>query len=62
MLSSAVTIWYFITMNGGDGAPCGDSIWRLVRYHLGSVTFTSLANGFFFIIKLLANLFSFSTN
>ena len=62
MLSSAVSVWYFSTMNGGEGAPCGDSMWRLVRYHIGSVVFASLFNGFFFVIKILANIFSFSAN
>ena len=61
MLCSAVSVWYFNNLNGGEGSPCGDSTWRLLRYHLGSVTFASLTNGFFFIIKLLANLFSFDT-
>lgn len=62
MLCSAVSVWYFLTMNGGEGAPCGDSLWRLMRYHTGSVTFSSFFNGLLFIVKLLANLFSFSTN
>ena len=62
MISSGSSVWYFVSMNGGDGAPCGDSLWRMVRFHIGSVTFTSFVNGFFFVIKMLANLFSFSTN
>lgn len=61
MLCSAVSVWYFNTLNGGEGSPCGDSLWRMIRYHLGTVTFSSLFNGFLFIIKLLANLFSFDT-
>lgn len=54
MLSSAVAVWYF-----GVGSPCGDSLWRLVRYHSGSVAFTSLVNGLFFIIRIIASVFSF---
>lgn len=54
VLSSAVSIWYF-----GDGNSCCDSVWRLVRYHMGSVAFTSLINGVFFLIKIITNIFSF---
>ena len=61
MLCSSVSIWYFNNVNGEGGAPCGDSIWRLTRFHSGTVVFASLLNGFLFIIKLLANLFSFDT-
>jgi hypothetical protein len=61
MLSSAVAVWYFSHVEGSEGAPCGDSLWRMVRFHLGSVAFTSLSNGFFFIVRVLANLFSFET-
>ncbi|MCB0371069.1 MAG: hypothetical protein KDD45_17035 [Bdellovibrionales bacterium] len=61
MLGSAVSVWYFSNVQGGDsgGSPCGDSLWRLVRYHCGTVLFASFFNGFFFIVKFLANLFSF---
>ena len=61
MLCSSVAVWYFNNVKKGDGAPCGDSLWRLLRYHSGSVVFASLLNGFFWIIKFLANLFSFDT-
>jgi len=54
MLSSAVAIWYF-----KSGSPCCESLWRLFRYHSGSVAFTSLINGVFFLIRLIANIFSF---
>jgi len=61
MLCSSVSVWYFNNVNGEGGSPCSDSIWRLCRYHTGTVVFASLFNGFFFVIKLLANLFSFDT-
>ena len=54
MLSSAVSIWYF-----NCGSACCDSLYRLSRFHSGSVALTSLINALFFIIKMLANVFSF---
>jgi solute carrier family 44 protein 1 (choline transporter-like protein) len=59
-LCSAVSIWYFNhenTQNAGN--PFCDSIGRLIRYHLGSVAFTSLINGLFFVVKLICQIFSF---
>jgi hypothetical protein len=61
LLCSAVSIWYFNNSSDATGAPCGDSIWRLLRYHLGSVTFAGVLNGMLFVIKILANLFSFDS-
>lgn len=59
-LSSAVSIWYFNHENTQNaGRPFGDSIKRLVRFHAGSVAFTSLINGVFFVVKIVLQLFSF---
>jgi len=59
LLCSAVAIWYFNGTNGYETAPCGESLHRLVRFNLGSVAITSLINGVFFIIKIIANILSF---
>lgn len=60
-LCSAVSVWYFNHLNNNQGAPCGDSLWRLFRYHIGSVAFTSLIHGLLFVIKILATIFSFDS-
>lgn len=54
MLCSSVANWYF-----NQTEPCSMSLWRLVRYHAGSVALTSLVNGIFFIFKILAHILSF---
>ena len=61
MLSSSVCIWYFNSVSGSGGAPCCDSLWRLLRFHSGSVAFASLLTGIFFVVKILANIFSFDS-
>ena len=61
MVCSAVSIWYFNHVNGSVGAPCCDSLWRLLRFHSGSVAFCSLLNGLFFLVKILAHIFSFDS-
>lgn len=61
MLCSSAAVWYFNYESKFDlGRPFRDSAWRLIRYHSGSIAATSLANGFFFLFKLLAHIFSFS--
>lgn len=60
MLCSAVSVWYFNYESNHDlGSPFCDSLDRLIRFHPGSVAITALVNGLFFIIKVLAHLFSF---
>lgn len=60
MICSSVAIWYYNHESKFDlGNPFGDSLHRLVRYNTGSVAITSLVNGFLFILKLLAHIFSF---
>lgn len=59
-LCSAVSIWYFNNESQYEqGNPFCDSFGRLLRYHIGSVALTSLINGLFFVIKLIAQIFSF---
>ena len=59
LLCSSVVIWYFNGSDGYENSPCGQSLVRLLRFNLGSVAFSSFLNGLFFIIKLIAHLFSF---
>lgn len=59
MLCSAVSIWYFNQVGQNGGAPCCDSLWRLSRFHSGSVAITALLNGLLFVFKILAAIFSF---
>lgn len=59
LLCSSVVIWYFNGTNGYENAPCGQSLQRLVRFNAGSVALTSLVNGVFFIIKIIAHILSF---
>lgn len=60
ILCSAVSIWYFNHENPSHtGAPFGDSIHRLLRYHPGSVAITSLINGLLSALSMIANLLSF---
>ncbi|KAL8610617.1 hypothetical protein ACOMHN_006336 [Nucella lapillus] len=42
IISSAVALWYFRRDKSTLGAPILKSIYRLIRYHLGSVAFGSL--------------------
>jgi hypothetical protein len=63
ILCSAVSIWYFNYESPHDlGAPFGDSIWRLIRYHPGSVAITSFINCSLEILKIIANLLSFEAD
>ena len=59
LLSSAVAIWYYSHSTGSTGAPCCDSLWRLLRFHWGSVALSSMLNGSLFVLKVLANILSF---
>lgn len=60
ILCSAASIWFFNHESRFDlGAPFGDSLWRLIRYHPGSVAITAFINCIFAIIRILATLFSF---
>lgn len=60
MLCSSVSVWYFNYESNHDrGSPFCDSLDRLIRFHSGSVATTALVNGIFFIIKILAHIFSF---
>jgi hypothetical protein len=59
VLCSAVAVWYFDGSNGYQNAPCGQSFSRLFRFNLGTVAFTSLVNGLFFIVKVIAHILSF---
>lgn len=59
-LCSAVSIWYFNNESPHDlGAPFCDSLYRLTRFHSGSVAITSLVNGVFYILKIIAHILSF---
>ena len=62
ILSSATAVWYFFNSNGNAGSPCCDSLWRLLRYHLGSVALASILNGLLFIVKIIANVLSFDSH
>lgn len=57
LLCSAVSVWYFSNENWKK--PFCDSFGRMSRYHLGSVFFASVVHGILFVVKILANLFSF---
>jgi hypothetical protein len=60
IICSAVSIWYFNHESPHDlGSPFGDSLYRLLRFHPGSVAITSLVNGIFYIVKILAHILSF---
>ena len=59
MLCSSVSIWYFKDSKGESGAPCCDSLWRLFRYHSGSVAFGSLLNGLLFVVRIIIHILSF---
>ncbi len=60
ILCSAVSIWYFNHESPNNtGAPFGDSIHRLIRYHPGSVAITALVNGLLSVLAMIANLLSF---
>ena len=60
IICSAASIWYFNHESPHDlGAPFGDSLHRLLRFHPGSVAVTSLINGVFYIVKILAHILSF---
>lgn len=62
VVSSSACIWYFNHdeyAKGPRGRPFCDSIGRLLRYHPGTVAFASLLFALFFILRLLAQLFSF---
>ncbi len=62
VLCSAVAVWYFNHETKHEpGAPFGDSLHRLMRFNIGSVALTSLVNGLFFVVKILAHIFSFDT-
>lgn len=58
LLCSAVSVWYFSDVDWSEGAPCGDSLQRLVRFHTGSVFFAGIIHGLLFVAKVLANVFS----
>jgi hypothetical protein len=63
ILCSSVSIWYFNHESQYDlGAPFTDSIYRLVRFHSGSVAITSLVNGLFYIVKIIAHILSFQAS
>jgi hypothetical protein len=60
ILCSAVSIWYFNHESPHDlGAPFGDSLFRLIRYHPGSVAITAFINCIFEVVRIIANLLSF---
>ena len=49
---SAASIWYY-----QHDSPLCTSVHRLLRYHVGSVAFTALLFGIFFIFRIIAKLF-----
>lgn len=62
IMSSAVSIWFFNSPSMGDeNSPFCDSLGRLVRFHSGSVAIVSLIHGILFALKVLCNIFSFSS-
>ncbi|KAK7100735.1 choline transporter-like protein 1 [Littorina saxatilis] len=50
-VSSAVALWYFTRDKTRLGMPIGKSIYRLIRFHLGSVAFGSLLIAFVILIR-----------
>lgn len=52
VVMSAASIWYY-----QQDSPFCTSLFRLIRYHTGSIAFTALLFGFLFILRIIAKFF-----
>jgi len=52
IIMSAASIWYY-----QQDSPLCTSVYRLLRYHTGSLAFTSLLFGLLFILRFIAKFF-----
>lgn len=52
IVMSSASIWYY-----QQDSPFCTSFYRLIRYHTGSIAFTSLLFGLLFIIRIIAKFF-----
>ncbi|KAK3770327.1 hypothetical protein RRG08_029980 [Elysia crispata] len=52
-VSSSVAIWYFTRDKKKLSSPLSTSVWRLLRYHLGSVAFGSLIIALVALVRLI---------
>ena len=53
VIAGAIATWFFTRDKSRLGLPIGKSVWRLVRYHLGSVAFGSLIVALIKAVRLI---------
>ncbi|GFN97324.1 choline transporter-like protein 1 [Plakobranchus ocellatus] len=52
-VSSSVALWYFTRDKSKLSSPVSTSVWRLIRYHLGSVAFGSLIIALVALVRII---------